>query len=176
MCGHYGRFSDFDFLFCLVETKYNQLLIFSCWTLDPAAYSVLVLESESAQEIIYTVLSMSVPFYALALSFSLNTICFQMQWTHNNSFWCQRHNCIVFRYTKLTLQKSNMDDLTRSASSASSSMNQSFSSLKVREPSVETISSLWCSLQDELFVDQKHPQNIVTQIHVSCWLFVPYTI
>ena len=60
-----------------------------------------------------------------------------------------------------------MDDLTRSmSSSANSSMTQSFSSLKVREPSVETISSIGCSLQDELFIDQKHPHTILSKIKV----------
>ena len=68
-----------------------------------------------------------------------------------------------------------MDDMSRSASSASSfstSMTQSFSSLKVREPSMETISSLGCSLQDEQFTDQKHPNNILSKIQVSLDKFV----
>jgi len=60
-----------------------------------------------------------------------------------------------------------MDDLTRSSSSASNfstSMTRSFSCLKNREPSVETISSIGCALQDEQFTDQKHPQNILSKI------------
>jgi kelch-like protein 1/4/5 len=58
-----------------------------------------------------------------------------------------------------------MDDLTRSTSSTSNfSMSNSFSCLKIREPSVETISSLGCSQQDEQFIDVKHPQHILEKI------------
>jgi len=58
-----------------------------------------------------------------------------------------------------------MDDLTRSTSSVGTfSMSRSFSCLKIREQSVDTLSSLCCSQQDEQFVDMKHPQNLLTKI------------
>ena len=58
-----------------------------------------------------------------------------------------------------------MDDLTRSTSSASTfSLPRSLSE-QVREPSLETLSSLGGS-QDEQFTDNKHPANLLSKVQV----------
>ena len=38
-----------------------------------------------------------------------------------------------------------------------------------REPSIDTISSLGCTLQDEQFVDQKHHQSTLKRVQVWKW-------
>ena len=58
-----------------------------------------------------------------------------------------------------------MDSVTRSLSSASSfSITGSISALNLREPSIETISSLGYTVQDEHFTDPKHSTNVLSRI------------
>jgi len=58
-----------------------------------------------------------------------------------------------------------MDSVTRSLSSASSfSITTSISGLNLREPSVETLSSLGYANQDENFIDPQHSTNVLARV------------